>query len=143
MRNRGQELIFHPARTFSFFPGHFFLPQEVFAFLLNLFSLGDIASDRQPAMLAAEIERLRREQYPASFARFVLHRELKVANGAFLPQYCQRSVAIGWVHIESQSYGALSDQLIALVAGHRDEAIVDFENLTVSDSSNDESIRAC
>src|SRR5262245_44581001 len=116
MRNRSEELIFHPACRFGFFAGRFLLQQEPFAFLLRAFPFGDIAPDRQPAMLAAKLEWLRREQYPTGLARFSLHREFKVANEAFLPQYCQHSVAIGRVLIKSHSYGPFSDQLIALIA---------------------------
>src|SRR5882672_11140218 len=88
-----------------------------------------------------DFERLGREPDHALFARFPPHFKFKVTNVMLLFQNRQCALAIRRIAPESEVDRAFSDHLIPVIAGERDEAIVNFKNDTVRETDNGETIR--
>src|SRR5262249_46401737 len=119
----------------------FLLAQKLLSFLFNPLALGNVAADCEPAVLTTQFERLCGIQNPPNFSRFTLHRKFKVAHKSLFFQNCQDARAHGWLD-DAQLNRGITDDLVAIVAAQRYEAVITLENDAIFDTADYESIGA-
>src|SRR5262245_11947641 len=112
----------------------------------GLFSLpltGDVTTEGQPTTLTMKFQRFGRKSHQEDFARLLLHFKLKITDAILVFQDPDRPFSVYRISIKSEKKRAFSDQVLARIAGHRDETVVNFKNHAVGYSADDQRIRAC
>src|SRR5262245_57706143 len=92
-------------------------------------------------MFTVKIERFSRELDQPHFARSPLHFKLDIANAAFLFENLHVVPANRRINEDEQNCD-FTDHLFSLIAVQRDETVVDFENDSVGDTADDQSVGA-
>src|SRR5262249_12387282 len=140
-RDGGQKFILHPARRFGFLARLFLLQQESFALLLGVFALGNVTAERQPAMFSTKVHWLGGDQDLSQFSLLPPDRELEVTNETLLLQDLHRTRTRRRIRVKSELKSTFSEDFIASITAHGNEAVVHFKKDGVLNPADDQAIR--
>ena len=142
VRDRCQELVFQPARSLGFFA------REPFP------SLTGVRAPPRPACAAVMSRPIVSQHCSPWMVRGSAENEMNRASPDFcfmgnsksrtqcsFSRIASARTSIRGIHIEIHQERAFSDQVLAVISGHRHKAVVGLENNAVGDAADDESVR--